>query len=120
MTLGLVGLSVWLMIGFVGQVISIAQMERHRESLQAEVAQIEATNAALRNDVEYAESPAYTEQVLREQLGYAREGDTVILPTLPEPTVPPADQSTTPVPTVQPAPNWRGWLRAFFPPASDP
>ena len=119
-TLGLVALSFWLLASFVGQVITSAQMERRKEELQAENAQLEAQNAFLKDRVAYVESPVYAERIAREQLGYAREGDTVILPTFPEQTAVPAAPSPAPLPTPTPTANWRGWLHAFFPPAETP
>ena len=80
----LVVISLWLLVNFIGQVVVAARMDRQIADKQAEMTQIEAANAALKDHVAYAESPAYAEQIAREQLGYAREGDTVILPTLPD------------------------------------
>lgn len=119
-TVGLVALSLWLLASFVSQVITSAQMERRKDDLRAEIARIEAENAALNDQVAFAESPVYAERAAREQLGYAREGDTVILPTFPQatptPEAPPSSPSITP--TVEA--NWRGWARALFPPAEAP
>ena len=108
-------ISCWMLFGIVGQVITGAQLEQQRAQAQAEVAQIEAENTHLQGDVEYAESPAYAEQVAREQLGMAREGDTVILPTFPDVT--PTVIAPTPEPLANPTsqPNWRGWQQALFP-----
>lgn len=116
--LGLI--SIWMLIGFVGQVITSAQLEQRRAELKAEIALIEATNQALQAQIEYAESPDYAEQQAREQLGYAREGDTVILPTFPE--VAPAATAPTPeaVPTPAPHSNWRAWLDALSQPERPP
>ncbi len=115
-TLGLAALTVWMLVNFVGQVITSAQLERRKTELSAEIAAMEAANQALRDRVGYAESPAYAEQIAREQLGYAREGDMVILPTFPD--LPPAAVVTAPVPLpkLAPQPNWRAWLFALFPP----
>jgi len=119
-TIGLVALSLWLLASFVSQVITSAQMERRKDDLRAEIAQLEAENTALKDQVAFAESPVYAERAAREQLGYAREGDSVILPTFPQSTVAPA--IPTPVSAITPTaePNWRGWARALFPPADAP
>jgi cell division protein FtsB len=115
--LALVALSLWLLANFVGQVVASARMDRQIAEKQAELAKAEAELVSLKQQVAFAESPAYAEQVAREQLGFAREGDTVILPTLPERK--PA-QAAAPVPLARPAPepNWRGWARALFSPGS--
>lgn len=113
LTLAMVVLSLWMMASFVGQITTGAQLEQRRAALIAENARIEATNRALLSQVEYAESPAYAEQIAREQLGLAAEGDTVVLPTFEER---PANEVTpTPVPLPAPEPqlNWRAWIQAL-------
>jgi hypothetical protein len=95
-------------------VLTSAQIDRQRAEVEAEIAKIESDNAALKDQVTYAESPAYAEQAAREQLGMAREGDTVILPTFPD-TPPTATAPTpAPVPTPTSEPNWRAWQQAIF------
>jgi cell division protein FtsB len=119
-TIGLVVLSLWLLASFVSQVITSAQMERRKDDLRAEIARLEAANAALKDQVAFAESPVYAEQAAREQLGYAREGDNVILPTFPQSTAVPAIPAPVTVISPTAEPNWRGWARALFPPADAP
>lgn len=109
----MVVLSLWMMASFVGQIMTGAQLEQRRAALIAENARIEATNRALLDQVEYAESPAYAEQIAREQLGLAAEGDIVVLPTFEDR---PASEAT-PTPIALPAPtpqlNWRAWIEAL-------
>jgi cell division protein FtsB len=112
----LLGLSLWSLAGFVGQVITSAQMASRTEALRAENAQFATENAALATQVADAESPAHAEQILREQLGYAREGDTVILPSFPQVTPTAVQPTEQPAPTEVPEPNWRRWGAALFPP----
>jgi cell division protein FtsB len=120
LTLVLLALALWSMIGFVGQVIISAQMERRKEELRAENAQLATEIATLAADVTEAESPAYAERILREQRGYARDGDTVVLPTFPQITPTPLQPTAQPVPTSVPEPNWRRWSNALFPPEDTP
>jgi hypothetical protein len=115
MTFVLLALALWSLIGFIGQVITSAQMERRKEELRAENAQLVTEIATLAADVTEAQSPAYAERVLREQRGYARDGDTVILPTFPQVTPTPAQPTAQPVSTSVPEPNWRRWITALFP-----
>jgi cell division protein FtsB len=114
--LALGSLSLWLLINFVGQVVASAQMDRQIAEQQADIARSQAENQALKQRLDFAESPAYIEQIAREQLGYAREGDTVVLPTLPERMLAPLPAAPAPLPAPDSEPNWRGWLRAFFAP----
>jgi cell division protein FtsB len=112
--LGLVALSFWLLVHFVGQVIEAARMDRQIAEQQVANTRFEAENTALKERVIYAESPAYAEQIAREQLGYAREGDTVILPTLPEQAAISPAAAAAPLPPPRPQPNWQGWLHTFL------
>ena len=116
LTLVLLALSLWSLAGFVGQIITSAQMERRKEELRANNAEYATEIAALSTSAAQAESPAHAEQILREQLGYAREGDTVILPTFPQVTPTAARPAEQPEPTQVPDPNWRRWVNALFPP----
>jgi cell division protein FtsB len=120
LTLVLLGLALWSLVGFVGQVIQGAQMERQQAELRAENDQIAAENAALATQVAVAEAPAHAETIMREQLGYAREGDTVILPTFPQITPTAVRPTEQPASTVPPDPNWQRWMRALFPPSDGP
>jgi cell division protein FtsB len=120
LTFILLALALWSLIGFIGQVITSAQMERRKEELRAENAQLATEIATLAADVAEAQSPAYAERVLREQRGYARDGDTVILPTFPQVTPTPAQPTAQPAPTSVPEPNWRRWATALFPPDNTP
>lgn len=115
-TIGLIILSLWTLSGFVGQVLTSAQMQRSQAEVRAQNAQLATENATLATQVADSQSPAYAERILREQRGYAREGDTVILPSFPQVTPTAAQAAATPVPTAVPVPNWQRWGAALFPP----
>jgi hypothetical protein len=119
-TFGLIALSLWLLGSFIGQVNTAAQMDRSLAAEQANIDKLATENQQLQTTVAYVESPAYAEQIARDQLGYARDGDTILLPILPPETPAPTATPPAPVPTPVPEPNWRGWMRSFFPPASPP
>jgi cell division protein FtsB len=119
----LVSLASVLLLSFV----RMTWMERQIN--QALVQQREANEALrikieqLKTEAEYRESDAYVEQAAREQLGMAREGETVLLPTVVIPA------SSAPMPTIaaeapmaKPAtpPNYQRWWRAFFPEEASP
>jgi cell division protein FtsB len=107
-----------LVVNFVGQVMQSARLESQRAALEVEVATMRAENGRLSGAVAFAESDVYVEQVARSELGYAREGDVVILPRVAAPTVAP-DLVSAPAPAPAPAlpPNWLRWWQAFFPAA---
>jgi ubiquinone biosynthesis protein COQ9 len=94
--------------------------------VRADVARLSSENAILQQSVEYVESNDYAEQIAREQLGYARAGDTVLMPTFPDEIVSNTistvsttttltntiNPNTTPATIVAPIePNWMRWWR---------
>lgn len=108
-------LTLSLLINFINQVIQSANLEARRTQLETEVAHIQAENAHIRSGFEYAESDVNVERVAREQLGYAREGDIVVLPRYlaPTPTLPTAGTALAPTDASTVAPNWLRWWQAF-------
>jgi cell division protein FtsB len=101
-------------VNFVNQIIRQAQLEQYRDTLALEVSQQVVRNAELKQQVEYVESSEYAELVAREQLGYARPGDIVMMPTYPNQTSDSVGTSMTmqevTTTTQLPAqPNWQRW-----------
>lgn len=115
-----------LMVGFVRMTWTQHQINQSSERQRAENEAQRAHNAALKGQAEFRESDVYAEQAAREQLGMAREGETVLLPTIVVPAAaPPAPQSSNPAaprpetaaaaPQAEIAPNYQRWWQAFFP-----
>lgn len=109
----MVAITLWMLTNFVGQLLTSAQLERRIQELQTDITQLEAEKRSLEQQVAYTESSAYAEQVAREQLGLAREGDVVILPTFPDTS--PEAQVEAPQALPQPTtlPNWQAWKQAL-------
>lgn len=102
-----------LLVHFVHQVMQIARLEAHRVALASEIRQLEAETRQLRGAVEYAESDVYVERIAREQLGYAREGDTVLFPRFLSPPAEPTPVAPEPLPPPPSQPNWLLWWEAL-------
>jgi hypothetical protein len=132
-TLIVLVMGAFFLFSFVNQVIRQAQLEQFREEVRADVARLSSENASLQQSVEYVESNDYAEQIAREQLGYARAGDTVLMPTFPDQVIsstvntittttaltnsintntPNTTPATIPPTIVAPIePNWMRWWR---------
>lgn len=123
-TLIVLVMGAFFLFSFVNQVIRQAQLEQFREEVRADVARLRSENATLQQSVEYVESNDYSEQIAREQLGYARSGDTVLMPTYPDQVVSstittaitntlnpnsPAATTLPPTTVAAPEPNWMRW-----------
>lgn len=86
---------------------------------------LEAQNSALADQLTYQQTPAYVEQVAREQLGLMKPGDHVIQlqtatasqPPAPAATPTPAAPAPKPAAGPPPEPNWRRWFDLFLNPA---
>ncbi len=126
-TLIVLVMGAFFLYSFVNQIIRQAQLEQFREEVRADVARLSSENATLQQSVAYVESNDYAEQIAREQLGYARAGDTVLMPTFPDQvvssTVSTVSTTTTLTNTINPntttpptivapiEPNWMRWWR---------
>lgn len=110
----LVVLILSLLVSFTHQVIRSNRLEAQRVQLEAEVATLEAETRYLEGAVDYVESDAYVERVAREQLGYAQDGDVVLVPQFVNPTPVPATPTPVPVALAPAEPNWWLWWQGVF------
>lgn len=124
--LALLAVACGLMVGFVRMTWTRHQLTQTRLAQAAINEEQRARNAALKGEAEYRESDVYAEQAAREQLGMAREGETVLLPTVVAPAAPQPQTAPTPGPATavlvlaqaEPMPNYQRWWRALFPDAA--
>ena len=124
--LALLGLSGGLMVGFVRMAWQEHQINREMERQKAENAVQAAQNLKLKGQADFAESDVAAELAARERLGMAREGETVLLPTVVLPPTPTPAPGEVDAPTVAPGTkppdgpaeaqtNTGRWIKAFFP-----
>jgi cell division protein FtsB len=122
----LIVLACGLMVGFVRMTWTQHQINQASARQRAENEAQRGRNAALKGEAEFRESDVFAEQAAREQLGMAREGETVLLPTIvvppsPQPSsAPSAPGSSAPVAALLPTqedavPNYQRWWQALFP-----
>lgn len=114
-----------LLIGFVRMTWAEHKINQESEQQLAVNEAQKQRNAALKGEAEYRASDMFAEQAAREQLGMARDGETVLLPTvvLPAPSAAPPPPSSeniavpepAPDPLIEAAPNYQRWWQALFP-----
>ena len=109
-TIILLVVSVLFVYNFVVQVVRQTQLEQYRDRIAQNVVRLRDQNTTLSRSVTYFESRDYAESVAREQLGYARTGDIVMMPTFPDKlsTTAPVDP-VIPTPAAPTEPNWLRW-----------
>lgn len=93
---------------------SIWDLWRRRDILgerQAVLKRLEAEQARLQKEFEYAQSPEFIEQEARNRLGLAREGETVVL--MPNDKLPMINGATEEK-IQENVPNWKRWWKLFF------
>ncbi|NJN19364.1 MAG: hypothetical protein HC822_25485 [Oscillochloris sp.] len=111
--LAMIGL---LVANFVDQLMLSVRLDEQIVTMEQTVTALATDLNTLRDAVAYAESDVNVERIAREQLGYARDGDVVLLPQLPTPTLPPLQPPAAAAPAAPPQPdNWQRWWQALFP-----
>lgn len=106
-------LIVFLMISLARNIVKTLDAQKKIETKEQEIASLEQKNQELKNDLNQVQSSEYTEQQLRDKLGLAKEGETVIV-------LPDKDTLKSLVPErsgqqeVLPDPNWKKWMKLFF------
>ncbi len=115
--------SVYFAVRTSGAVLVDRSLAAQLQQQQAAVGTLEQQNAALQSRLAYEQTPAYAEQIAREQLGLMKPGDHVVhvqIASLPPgtiasvaPAAPKAGGNGSPA-TV---PNWKRWLRLVTSPS---
>lgn len=120
-----VAMSVYFGVRTSNAIVSNRALARQLQDNQGAVQTLEQQNAALRAELAYQQTPAYAEQVAREQLGLMKPGDHVVHvqlaavpPSAPALAAPTPGPAAAPLKTKTPA-NWRRWLQLFSSPPSD-
>lgn len=122
--IGLMILGGLIVVGFVNRAWQEHQLNRAIERQRAENAAQATRNLQLTGFAAWSESDGAVELAARERLGMAREGETVLLPTV---VLPPSPMAVAPLVAeapaqiqtdtlTPPASNVQRWTQAFFSP----
>jgi cell division protein FtsB len=75
----LIGLCVLFISSYTNRLMRKAEVEREIVAWEQRIAEAEMHQQELQAELDYVNSPAYIEDVARNQLDMARDGDTVII-----------------------------------------
>ena len=108
-----VGLFLVLSISLIRNIIKISQAGKVVGEASLKVEKLKEENLKLQERLNEVQSEAYVEKELRDKLGLAKEGETILV--LPEEDI---VRSLAPKLTEEeetlPDPNWKKWLKLFF------
>ena len=108
---GAAGLGV-LLLAFGQMLVTRYEVGQQADALRAEITALREENAALERDLRYWQSDEGIERRAREQLGWAKPGETlVVVAATPSAREASGDQRSKP--TSRP-PNWRRWVTLIF------
>jgi cell division protein FtsL len=92
-----------------GLALQSYQLSQREATVQSDIAKLKSDNGKLATTVARLQTPTAIEDLARQQLGYAKPGETAVAVNF-GPGGPPRD---TPTPTPTPQPNWQKWLDAL-------
>ncbi len=108
---------VFYVVALMGVTMQSCQVRQQVRELRQEVAELQARNKELADELEYVRSAEYAEKVAREELKWSREGERVFVP-VPAAATPVA--TVTPTPAAAPLPamdtgsHWGERIRFFL------
>lgn len=103
---------VLLFLNFNQRMVLLSKMRGQQKELEAELAQLGATHAALQTQIAYAQSDEAVEEWAREEASMIQEGDVPIVLLPPSEPVP--TQTSQPETVVEEVKNWEIWWELFF------
>jgi len=103
---------VLLFLNFNQRMVLLSKLRGQKKELEQEVAQLEATHAALQTEIAYAQSDEAVEEWAREEASMIQEGDVPIVILPPSELVP--TQISQPETIVDEIKKWEIWWELFF------
>lgn len=107
------GLVIVFLISTVRNINRVISINRQVEEEKQKIEKIEADNKKLAIQIAEAQSSEFIENQIRNKLGYARSGETVVI--MPDESI--VRSLAPPETTLQaslPDPNWVKWKKLFF------
>jgi cell division protein FtsB len=109
----LLALGVIFLISLVRNVFRISEAGKSIDEAKNRVDKLAEENAELKSRLQAVQSESYTEKQLRDKLGMAKEGETIVI--LPDTEtikkIVPAQEEEE---EILPDPVWKRWLKMFY------
>jgi cell division protein FtsB len=102
----------FLLMDLNGRLMELSRISDQRDMMMTEVANLQGTENALKEQIDYAESDMAVEKWAREEGHMARPGDEVVIPLPPKDATPLPPQ--VPTMAVTPVKNWEIWRTLFL------
>lgn len=106
-------LIVFLLLSLSRNIVKTLDAQKKISTKEEEISALEKKNEELKSELSQVQSSEYTEEQLRDKLGLAKEGETVVV--LPDKE---ALKNLVPQQESQkeelPDPNWKKWMKLFF------
>ena len=126
----LIALCVLFVVGYANRLMTLSQLDEATHEMEAQIQADNDKNLELQARLAYVKSPDYLDKIAREDLGMAKEGDTVVVvlaatpvPTFALPTVTPQANVVAPAPLgawqgeagadSDGKPLWQQWFELF-------
>lgn len=100
----------FFLFSLAGLVLQNYQLGQRAAAVREEITQLKEENEKLATQVARLQTPAAVEDLARQQLGLAKEGEVAVVIDF-GPGGPPRD---VPTPTPTPRPNWEQWWDELF------
>ena len=108
-----VGISLLMLVSLTRNIMKVREAKERLKEKEDYIEKIREENDELSQRVEIFKSEEFVESQLRDKLGLAKEGETIIV--LPdEETIKKFTPSDEKEEEILPDPNWKKWFKLFF------
>lgn len=108
-----VGISLLMLVSLTRNIMKVREAKERLKEKEDYIEKIREENDELSQRVEIFKSEEFVESQLRDKLGLAKEGETIIV--LPdEETIKKFGPSDEKEEEILPDPNWKKWFKLFF------
>lgn len=117
--------AVFFALAFGGKLMEGYRLQHHNAMLRAEIGVREEQQKELQKRLDYVQTPAYVEQVAREQYKWVKAGENLVITIfrhrpVVEPAPAPPSGSATGTPVTQAVSYWPEWWNLLAGRASNP